>query len=356
MDETVQLRTYTVADLRQWLLFNKAAEGLSESVIAPTRAFAIINNPFVKDYMSVVCALFVNNHLAAFTACFPEVLEKPNNQHAWWFTTLWCDPKYEGRGYGLIVVGTLCEAIGENTYFDSDGAQETVEIFKMLGLQTLYFPRFVFSRKKIKTRSLRGKCAWLIEHSRIGVCNLRRKKIKKEIAGIQYSVNYSKFVDEESFLFMKRHLGSDLILRKREMFDWILQYPFIQTSPLSDRVSLDNVFTSKSQYYQSLLLKVFERDVLIGVALTVFHNQEMSIKYLYFDEEKKTIVFDALIEQLLTFDATHVETNSSQLAERIKLMKLFTKTEISQRSFSIPSVFPSDSVFTLQAGDGDMFV
>ena len=109
MEENIVIQTYSVADLKNWLLHNRAITGLSSEVIAPTRAFAIMNNPFVTDETRVVCALFVNDKLAAFTAAFPEVLQKPENRLAWWFTTLWCDEKYEGRGFGLVVIGTLCE-------------------------------------------------------------------------------------------------------------------------------------------------------------------------------------------------------------------------------------------------------
>ena len=75
MEENVAIYTYSVADLKNWLLHNRPVKGLSAEVIAPTRAFAIMNNPFVTDETRVVCALFVNDKLVAFTAAFPEVLQ-----------------------------------------------------------------------------------------------------------------------------------------------------------------------------------------------------------------------------------------------------------------------------------------
>ena len=109
MEEQVQLRTYTVADLKAWLIHNQPTDGLSAEVIAPARAYAIAHNPYVWDDAKVVCALFVNEQVAAYTAAFPEILQKPEGYLAWWFSTLWCNSAFEGRGYGLIVVGTLAE-------------------------------------------------------------------------------------------------------------------------------------------------------------------------------------------------------------------------------------------------------
>ena len=163
MEENVQLRTFTVGDLREWLLHGRPVEGLSSAVITSTRAYAIMNNPFVTDEMQVVCCLYVNGCVAAFTAAFPEVLQKPEGRLAWWFSTLWCNPCYEGRGYGLIVVGALAESFGEGNCFDAEGAHETVEIFKMLGLETAFFPRYIHSGKQINLASFKGKIARLLE-------------------------------------------------------------------------------------------------------------------------------------------------------------------------------------------------
>ena len=49
-----ELKIYTVKDLREWLENNHPAEGLSEQVIAPTRAWAIIHNPYVRDDDAIV--------------------------------------------------------------------------------------------------------------------------------------------------------------------------------------------------------------------------------------------------------------------------------------------------------------
>ena len=53
-----ELKLYTVAQLREWLMYNHAPEGLSEQIIAPSRAWAIIHNPYVKDDDPVVAAIF----------------------------------------------------------------------------------------------------------------------------------------------------------------------------------------------------------------------------------------------------------------------------------------------------------
>ena len=59
-----ELKLYTVSHLREWLMNNHPADGLSEQVIAPTRAWAIIHNPYVRDDDAIVAAIFEDGELA----------------------------------------------------------------------------------------------------------------------------------------------------------------------------------------------------------------------------------------------------------------------------------------------------
>ena len=112
-------RLFTIADLKDWIIYGKRKEGLCEEVITTTRAYSFINNPYVSDDMPVISALYVDNELAAYTAAFPEVLVKPKcTTH--WFNSLYVAPKYEGKGYGLFVIGSLMECYGNDPVFDLD--------------------------------------------------------------------------------------------------------------------------------------------------------------------------------------------------------------------------------------------
>ena len=357
MEENIVIHTYSVADLKNWLLHNRPANGLSAEIIAPTRAFAIMNNPFVADETRVVCALFVNDKLAAFTAAFPEMLQKPENRLAWWFSTLWCDKNYAGRGFGLVVVGTLCEMIGEGGVFDVEGAKETVEIFRMLGLKTTNIPRYVFHGRKIQTGNIRGNLAWFHEAVLQKICEWRRKKLGRKLGrDSDYTVIYSRFVDDETYEFIEAHSDKDVLLRKQEMFDWILQYPFVQVSPLYYRVPFDNIFSSTVKSHQSICCKVFVGGKMIGVFIMTIWEDAISLKYLYYENEKSKTVFRAIVDHLLASNVKAFETNDSCLSDYIALLRIFTKYSVSPRSFSYPKDIVLLRGFKFQAGEGDMFI
>lgn len=357
MEEKVAIYTYSVADLKNWLLHNRPANRLSSEVIAPTRAFAIMNNPFVTDETRVVCALFVNDKLAAYTAAFPEVLQKPENRLAWWFSTLWCDEKYAGRGFGLVVVGTLCELIGEGNFFDAEGAKETVEIFRLLGLKSTSIPRYEFVGRKIHTDTIRGKLAWCREAFSQKICDRRRRVLMHQMGDdSSYFVKYSQFVDDETYAFIEAHSEKDALLRKQEMFDWILQYPFVQVSPLYWRVPFENIFTSTVKKHKSLCCKVFSDGQMAGVFVLTIWEDAISVKYLYYETERSETVFRAIVDHLLTLDVEAFETNDPCLSDYVSILRIFTKHLVTPRSFSYPQDFVLMNGFKIQAGEGDMFL
>lgn len=357
MEEKVQIFTYSVADLKEWLLHNNSVNGLSAEVIAPARAYAILNNPFVTDDMRVVCALFVNGRLAAYTAAFPEVLNKPVDRLAWWFSTLWCDKGYVGRGFGLAVVGTLCELIGPGNFFDAEGARETVEIFRLLGLDNAFVPRYVFSGKDIQKNSFGGKLAWCHERFSQWVCSYKRKALMhRSECDMDYTLYYSQFVDDEAYSFIECHSDEDVMLRKQKTFNWILQYPFVQISPLHCRVSSDNHFSSTIKEYQSFCCKIFVEDRLVGVTIMVAKGESLSVKYLYYEREKEGVVFRVIVDHMLSMRIKRFETNDIRLYEYILPLGIFSKHYISSSSFSYPRDFTFLNSLKLQAGEGDMFV
>ena len=356
MEESVQLRTFTVSDLKEWLLHGHPTDGLSSAIIAPTRAFAIMNNPFVTDVMPVVCALYVNGEVAAFTAAFPEILQKPEGRLAWWFSTLWCNPRYEGRGYGLIVVGTLAESIGEDNCFDAEGACETVEIFKMLGLQTTYFPRFVHSGKQIDLRSFKGKIARLLELIQQCFRYGSVKKSKSRLSNTVYSMTFQRFVDDESFDFIQHHSQNDILLRSKKAFNWIVQYPFMQEVHDKRKLERDNVFSSLTSVYRPSFVKIYSDCRLIGIVYWVLKGNTFSVKYLYYDGQYSDKVFAAIMERCILSGATRFETGNRELSVFVHSLRLFTKEESLKVSFSYPREAVAITGGALQAGEGDMFV
>ena len=348
------LKIYTILDLRNWLIHNHATEGLSDKIIAPQRAYAIINNPYVKDEYPVLCAIFENEMPVAYTAAFPDWIEK-EQRIIWWFSTLYCHPRVQGKGYGLIVIGQLCELIGEGNYFDMDGAQETVSIFNYLGLTTRYVPRYVFTVKNIHRSSLKGMIAYAIDRIARWQCAINRNKVLKKVAQNNYTLRYIGYVDDFTYNFIVNHATEDVFVRSQAMFNWMISYPFMQASPLVNRVEKSLEFSSVVQLYTLQLVQVWKDSKLVGVFMYRIMNKQFSLKYLYYEQNFAQEVFEVIAEHVISLKAQTIQTTNKAFAQWLKPLMLTNKYIEEKQSFSTPNWFDTKDN-NIQQGDGDVFI
>ena len=338
-----ELKIYTVKDLREWLGNNRPAEGLSERVIAPTRAWAIIHNPYVKDDDAIVAAIFEDGELAAYTASFPDMLD---GKRVWWASTLYCYPKFTGKGYGLIVVGSLMEAHEPDLTYDRWGANETIEIFNHLGYQTVYTSRYHLLDKTINLSTHKGKLAFYVQE--LMKCLHQWPKPSK----VNYVLQYSSFVDGETYAFMMAHKGTDLWLRKQGMLNWILSYPFKISSILQDRVEHKCEFGSEAALYRYILVKVYIDKELHAVYALRQNNEALSVLYLYYDDEYENVAFTSIVDHIITIKPKSFTTEHKELFSYVRTRLYFPKMEEERVSLSLPEIMGD---FTMQMGDGDSF-
>lgn len=341
-----ELKIYTVKDLREWLENNHPAEGLSERVIAPTRAWAIVHNPYVKDEDAIIAAIFEDGELAAYTASFPDMLE---GKRVWWASTLYCYPKYTGKGYGLIIVGSLMEAHEPELTYDRWGAQETVEIFHHLGHQTAYTSRYHLSNKKIDTNTIKGElvhCAQFIKET----LHPWPKPSKA-----CYTLRYASYVDGAAYAFMKAHKGHDLWLREQDMLNWTLRYPLRQGCVLQERAEKDLHFTSYTQSYSYQVVKVYVDGLLQGVYVLRMHDDALGIVSLYYSKKHQYNIYASILDHILTIHPKEFTTDDKEVWMYVKGKGLFPKSLEEKVSFSIPASVKLKSNYTLQLGDGDSF-
>lgn len=350
MNENVDLRLFTAAQIRDWLYHGTQYAGLTERLIDKQRAYAILTNPYVTDDMSLISALFVNDELGAYTYVFPDLMERPADRLIYWNTTLYVAPKYEGRGYAFIVIAQICELYGAD-YFDLDAAKASVENLKYQGLKVVYIQNFLFKNKKIYRDSLKGKMAYMLYLLRRG--NTHRSGLLKEIKSHGYKLQYTKYVDDELYFFIKEHSGSDVFLRKKDTFNWILQSPFMLESPIKERCVKKCAFSSIIKEFRLYGVEVKEKGETVGFIILRSTPDEWAVKYLYYDPSSYKSVFYAVMEHLLAYPKRYFFTSDQKLHDFVAKYNLFDQDTIYEKSFAYPENFCYDNGFHIQAGEGD---
>ena len=337
-----ELKLYTVVDLREWLENNRTAEGLSERVIAPTRAWAIVHNPYVNDEDAIVAAIFEDGELAAYTASFPDMLD---GKRVWWASTLYCYPKFTGKGYGLIVVGSLMEAHEPELTYDRWAAKETVEIFNHFGYQTTYTKRYHLGDKNIDTSTIKGKFADCVQE--LNKCLHPWPKASKA----KYTIQYSARIDDDAYAFMKAHSNNDLWLRERDMLNWIVKYPFFKAGKQGNVC----IFGDEAKLYDYKIAKVYVEEQLQGVYVLRRHDEDLSVVYLYYTYEKRDVVLDTIIDCIIANRPKSFVTENEYLYECVRDNMYFPKNKEEQVSLSLPDNQQDLTNYIVQLGDGDSF-
>lgn len=343
-----ELKLYTVAQLRDWLMHNDAAEGLSEQIIAPNRAWAIIHNPYVKDDDLVVAAIFVKGENVAYTTAFPEMLD---GKRYWWFSTLWCNPKYRGNGYGLIVIGSLVEIYGAEYCLDRWGAQDTVEIFTYFGHKTIYTSRYALG-SKIERSTPKGKLVAFVRNTQKCVHRL----IECHTHKADYTLRYIPNIDDATYAFIEAHRGSNYFHRTQDTLNWILHYPFSYSAPLQERIGKTlPVFKAETHNTELFAVQVWDDGALIGFFLQKQNVDILHILYLYYDESQRAKVFASIRDHVRRMKIAQCVTESGELADYLRKEIYFPKHSVQEISFSVPASMDLPRNRQLQYGDGDCF-
>ena len=351
MAEKVDLRLYTASQLKGWLLHGDAVEGLSEVLIDKTRAYALVTNPYVTDDVTIVSSLFVDGKVAAYTYAFPDKMEKPAGRTIYWNTTLYVNPKYEGRGYAYCVIAAICELYGDD-YFDLDAADASVENLKYQGLKVEYLPQYILRHKATQSKGLKASLSRAWERL-CGVLNSKEKELRRHLAQSDYRLQYVSFVDDEIYAFIKAHAHEDLFLRRRETIDWILQHPFMQEAPLRRRVRRRCRFSSAVSQFRMYGIVIRKQEVMIGFVVLRAMKDEWAVKYIYYDQQAAEDVYLAVAEHLLAEPRQRFCTADKQLHDYVAQYRLYAVEEVYQKSFAYPANFVYDSHLRIQAGEGD---
>ena len=348
MEEDIRLELFTVQQVRDWLKTGEGERGLSEEVISRTRAWSIIHNPYAMDDLNIVSAIFVNDEVAAYTHLFPD---ESRGERMYWNTTLYCNPKYEGRGYAAIVIGQFCEIYGER-YFDLDAVQESIANLKFNGLQVEFVPQYILSGKAIRGNSFKTKLARLSEQISLA-CSTRKTALIRDIKAADYRIKYAPFVSDDVYAFITEHSTNDVFLRSQEMFNWILNYPLMQDSPVEERVERDSVFSSTRAGSQMYGVEVYVQAQLVSFYILNVCDASMDVSYIYYDPMYTREVFLSVAEHILHYESPKVMLSHKPLMEFLQGYKLFTKNIKRMKSFSYPKGFVYDATKEMQSGDGD---
>lgn len=350
MEQNITYRVYAVSELRAWLISNEQ-NGLSDYCIAPSRAFTLINNPCANDNDPAIVVAFDNDKPIGYSAVFPDEYIPGNTiGRLFWGTTEWIEPEYRGKGIAGKMMRTLKDAVGIERYIGLDSSVASVKLDQKQGANIIYYDRIRYQLQS--NHSLKGRIL-----SRYIACHNRKRM--RSLNKYDYHNQYVPFVDEQTYSFIEAHAGHDLFLRQREMFDWMLRYPF-KLSTHGDSRTIQDIceFGCTKSEFTIDAIKVFVHNQLVGFYIISQSNRESALRYLYYDEAYKNEVFASATHNLLKPGIEIVRFISSELQDFMHRhgIKHMNRTSFTDNiALTLPPNMSVDKNLHVQGGDGDMF-
>lgn len=343
---------YTISDLENWL-FHNADNGISERIISRTRALSFVKNPMARPDDAVLSVVFnADKQPIGYTAVFAETWVRPYAQERYfWGSTQWLEPQYRGKGASWNMMWKIKEAVNQK-YIASDSTVASCKLDKKQGSLILYYPRF-FARFKRTGNSVKEflKEKWVENNN---------KQILKRIQARNNFVNhYINYIDDETYQFICKHSSSYLFLRKQEMLNWQLFYPFVLATsgdPKRNREKCE--FGEYVKEQRQRCIKVYHNDDLCGLYVLNNIDEVCTVQYLYMSEPQKDIVYSSILANVLMQDVKVFRTFSAdlfQFMEQTGICRMNAKNVSEQVSLTIPNDFEVSPSLSLQGGDGDMF-
>lgn len=349
----IRYHKFTAADIRAWLE-NGVTNGLSEQVISKTRAYSLIQNPYVTDESVLVVSAMDGGTMVGFVAAFPDHLAYPEYKCVIG-TTLYVLPEYTGDFIGLELVRTIKECYPDYLLIGSDETKSAALIDKLLGnkIETFARSRFEINRK-VRVQSLRSLGSAILEPFR----RIRmHANIERAIASITPNIRmeYISMIDDEAYRFIATHAGQDAFLRSQSMLNWTLRYPFSVSAPMQQRLKAQNHFGAQIFESTNVAVKVYDSNHLIGVYVLAKRRADAKMLMLYLDEVHAEQVYATIIAHIHLRQLHYFFSQYAGLNAYMAKHNLFLHQYIDKYFYTHPASLPCSPSMQLQGADGDMF-
>lgn len=341
---------FTISQLSESLL-HSVVNGVTDSMIACEKAWALLNNPCAKDDDIVISVVLNNEKVIGYTAIFAEDLRKPFfGQRFYWGTTQWLEPEYRGKGISAKMMLIMKEAINHR-YLGLDSSIASCKLDQKQGYKIVYYPRYFFQWKTTKS-------TWfsLVKERYVQCMN---RKSMKLLLQYDYTNRYIPTIDGKTYDFICSHSQGDLFLRSQEMLNWVLHYPFLCAIEHDVHAEKEKCeFGSYVDEFEMNAIQVYVENQLRGVYIYSIVDGIFKVLYLYYDKQYSEQVFASLAVKAMQRSVIQFRTFNRALYDfmgRIGIKNMNSRYTIDQISLTLPPDVEVDQSLAIQGGDGDMF-
>jgi len=365
----MEIKAFTVADLRTVLL----SEDFWHTKTLPItkhRAISYSQNPRADNDDPVLLVAYQDSQVIGYLGILPDKIFVNDAVYKFgWLTGWWVDPSCTNTGVGAILLFKALNAYQQQLGV-SGGSKEARKVLdasqKFVALRTLKGLDIKF-RLNVTGAILRKRPALKIfrvvfkifDDMMDEIVNLRNffwKRRNDICQGLTFE--YISFIDEETGQFIQRHHQHDLTRKEKADLNWIMAYPWILSAPLKDSAGQRYYFSSRSNRFFYLGVKVLAQDgQMVGFFMLKVRDDRMSLVYSYFESQHALSIAAAVVYQALAMDVSALSLYDEQLVASFpELGCPYWSAKGISRGFSLSKALADVPLanYRLHGGDGDL--
>ena len=365
----MEIKTFTVADLKTALL-SEDFWSTKTLPITKHRALSYSQNPRADRDDPVLMVAYQDSRVIGYLGILPDkIFIKSSVYKFGWLTSWWVGPSCATTGVGAIL---LFKAL--NAYQQQLGVSgSSKEARKVLDASQKFSPlktlkgldiRFRLNAARAIPRKLpRLKVFRLLfkifDNMMDGIVNLRSSFWKRGNDICQrLSFEYLNSIDEETSQFIQRHHQHDLTRKGKADLNWMMMYPWVLSAPLKDSAAKRYYFSSRSDRFYYLGVKVFEQNnEMAGFFMLKVRNDRMSVVYSYFDSRHARSITAAVVYHTLATDVSSLSLYDDRLVAHFPEIRCpYWSAKAVSRKFSLSKTLTDIGLRDrrLHGGDGDL--
>ena len=359
----ISIKRYTISELLS-LTKSPTYTKMDAVPISRHRAKSYVQNPRANPDDVVLYLAYFNGEMVGYRTLLPDIVSIGNTtQRVAWLSGNWVKPGFRRKGIASLLFNEANSdwngnmlytnyALESKAVYDKTGQFKLIQSAK--GVRLYLRPCFwsILSNRGKVFRLL--KPLWLTADFILTFINpLPLVARFLNVKGLQFE-NLHRADDELALIFEKATLTTPT-QRKRQELDWIVDNPWLVSSPMGDRLGEKYFFSASPKRFEQYLVKVCRGDNLLGFVIVNITDGAVSVPYLHCQSADTKVFAKLVAKYAMAIGGNRLTVYHAEVADAIKrLMPFALLSRVQYRNY-----FATDALanrlkgVNFLEGDGD---
>lgn len=351
-----------IAELAVYLNDSK----LAEREIIPlnrSRAISLMANPRAQSSDVVVYLAHFNDKPIGYRTILPDTITVNGNTiRVAWLSATWVHPDYRRQGVASMLLTEVINDWGANVLTNNfaPNAKLLYSKSELFGkLHAVNGMRYYLRKTNLKDYNTctHSNLISLAGERIINLFNISAPL--RKLLDVPHNVDFEYFtcIDNQLAEMFNEANQNTLTRRGKEEWSWMLRYPWLQASPLGDRITPKYFFASAPPVFNQYVLKVFFHNEIIGMLHIQHSHTRLTVPYSCFEPAHSDIIAKVVLLHAEKLKATFITTYNANLINGLnKLRPYFLYTRKRTREYLATKELVNligSYQFSFNDGDGD---